>query len=146
MESASLATELLTVLRRHWGYSSFLPLQERIVASLMAGRDTCVIMPTGGGKSLCYQIPALCRPGTAIIISPLIALMDDQVAALRQVGVHAGGRLKGVTSTRWPATVGVAELQARMAIESAATAMARTRGVMRGEPQSASGPDPSRPR
>ena len=49
-----------------------------------------MLMPTGGGKSICYQVPALCRPGTAVIVSPLIALMDDQVAALRQVGVNAG--------------------------------------------------------
>ncbi len=57
---------------------------------VVAGGDALVLMPTGGGKSICYQVPALCRPGTAVIVSPLIALMDDQVAALRQVGVNAG--------------------------------------------------------
>ena len=57
---------------------------------MLAGGDALVLMPTGGGKSICYQVPALCRPGTALVVSPLIALMDDQVAALRQVGVAAG--------------------------------------------------------
>ena len=80
--------ELLAALRRHWGYDSFLPLQERIVRSLLAGHDSCVIMPTGGGKSLCYQLPAALSPGqTVVVISPLIALMQDQVAQLAQMGI-----------------------------------------------------------
>ncbi|MBV9655511.1 MAG: DNA helicase RecQ [Acetobacteraceae bacterium] len=78
------------VLRRVFGFASFRGLQEQAVAHVVAGGDALVLMPTGGGKSLCYQVPALCRPGTAIIVSPLIALMDDQVAALRQLGVAAG--------------------------------------------------------
>jgi ATP-dependent DNA helicase RecQ len=77
------------VLRRFWGYDSFRPLQERIIASLLAGRDTCVVMPTGGGKSLCYQLPALVSGGTTVVISPLIALMQDQVTQLTQMGVPA---------------------------------------------------------
>jgi ATP-dependent DNA helicase RecQ len=82
--------DLLTPLRRYWGYDAFRPLQERIVRSLLAGRDTCVVMPTGGGKSLCYQLPAAMSPGkTVIVISPLIALMQDQVAQLGQMGVSA---------------------------------------------------------
>ena len=90
MAAESTNAELLAVLRRHWGYASFLPLQERIVASLMAGRDTCVIMPTGGGKSLCYQLPAAMQAGrTVVVISPLIALMQDQVAQLEQMGLPA---------------------------------------------------------
>lgn len=90
MASESVNAELLAVLRRHWGYSSFLPLQERIVNSLLAGRDTCVIMPTGGGKSLCYQLPAAMQAGrTVVVISPLIALMQDQVAQLDQMGISA---------------------------------------------------------
>jgi ATP-dependent DNA helicase RecQ len=82
-------TDLLTPLRRYWGYSTFRPLQERIVRSLLAGRDTCVVMPTGGGKSLCYQLPAVVSGGTAVVISPLIALMQDQATQLAQMGIPA---------------------------------------------------------
>jgi ATP-dependent DNA helicase RecQ len=85
----SMETDLLTPLRRYWGYSTFRPLQERIVRSLLAGRDTCVVMPTGGGKSLCYQLPAVVSEGTAVVISPLIALMQDQATQLAQMGIPA---------------------------------------------------------
>ncbi len=78
------------VLRRVFGFPAFRGLQEAAIERVMAGGDALVLMPTGGGKSLCYQVPALCRPGMAIIVSPLIALMDDQVAALRQLGIAAG--------------------------------------------------------
>lgn len=81
--------DLLGPLQRYWGYSTFRPLQDRIVGSIVDGRDTCVIMPTGGGKSLCYQLPALVLGKTAIVISPLIALMQDQAAQLAQMGVPA---------------------------------------------------------
>jgi len=82
--------DLLSPLRRYWGYDAFRPLQERIVRSLLAGRDTCVVMPTGGGKSLCYQLPAAMSLGkTVVVISPLIALMEDQVAQLGQMGIPA---------------------------------------------------------
>lgn len=81
--------DLLTPLRRYWGYSSFRPLQERIVRSLLAGHDTCVVMPTGGGKSLCYQLPAVVSARTTVVISPLIALMQDQAAQLAQMGIPA---------------------------------------------------------
>jgi ATP-dependent DNA helicase RecQ len=82
-------TDLLTPLRRYWGYDSFRPLQERVVRSLIAGRDTCVVMPTGGGKSLCYQLPAVVSDRTVIVISPLIALMQDQATQLAQMGIPA---------------------------------------------------------
>ncbi len=78
------------VLRRVFGFPGFRGSQEAVIAHVMAGGDALVLMPTGGGKSVCYQVPALCRPGTAVIVSPLIALMDDQVAAMRQLGVAAG--------------------------------------------------------
>ena len=81
--------DLFALLRRYWGYSTFRPLQEKIVHSLVGGRDTCVVMPTGGGKSLCYQLPALLSGKTAIVISPLIALMQDQAAQLAQMGIPA---------------------------------------------------------
>jgi ATP-dependent DNA helicase RecQ len=84
------AASSLEVLHRVFGFPAFRGLQEQAVNHVIAGGDALVLMPTGGGKSLCYQIPALCRPGTTVVISPLIALMDDQVAALRQAGVTAG--------------------------------------------------------
>ncbi|MEF8724287.1 MAG: DNA helicase RecQ [Candidatus Accumulibacter delftensis] len=80
------ASELL---RRIFGYASFRGQQAEIVDELVGGGDALVLMPTGGGKSLCYQIPALLRPGVGVVVSPLIALMQDQVDALRQVGVNA---------------------------------------------------------
>ena len=87
--SVSPGDPLLGTLRRHWGYDSFRPLQERIVRSLLEGQDSCVVMPTGGGKSLCYQLPAVMLGRTAIVVSPLIALMQDQAAQLEQMGIPA---------------------------------------------------------
>ena len=81
---------VLELLKTHFGYDAFLPLQEEIVGSVMAGRDTFALMPTGGGKSLCYQLPALGLPGLTLVVSPLIALMKDQVDALEANGVPAG--------------------------------------------------------
>ncbi len=77
------------ILHSVFGFSAFRGDQEAVIRHVIAGGDALVLMPTGGGKSLCYQIPALCRPGMAVVVSPLIALMHNQVAALRQVGVAA---------------------------------------------------------
>ena len=77
------------LLREVYGYTDFRDTQEEVLAAALAGRDTLVIMPTGGGKSLCYQLPAIIQPGIGLVVSPLIALMQDQVGALRQLGVRA---------------------------------------------------------
>src|ERR1700730_19336644 len=87
--TTSPAPDLLATLHRYWGYETFRPLQERIVHSLLAGRDAAIIMPTGGGKSLCYQLPAVVSGQTVVVISPLIALMQDQAAQLAQMGIPA---------------------------------------------------------
>jgi len=81
--------EALRVLRQVFGYSDFRPVQRDVVATMLAGGNAFVLMPTGGGKSLCYQVPAIIREGTGIVVSPLIALMKDQVDALRHCGVRA---------------------------------------------------------
>ena len=76
-------------LRQTFGYSSFRSGQEQIVDALLSGRDALCVMPTGAGKSICFQIPALLLPGVALVISPLISLMKDQVASLNEAGVRA---------------------------------------------------------
>src|SRR5207248_2803310 len=83
-------SDAMQLLRRVFGYDSFRGAQQEIIDHVTGGGDALVLMPTGGGKSLCYQIPALVRPGVGVVISPLIALMQDQVDALRNVGVRAG--------------------------------------------------------
>src|ERR1700732_4564284 len=92
-----MEADLLIPLKRYWGYGSFRPLQERIVRSLLAGHDVCVVMPTGGGKSLCYQLPALVLGRTTVVISPLIALMQDQAAQLAQMGIPAAVLISSVS-------------------------------------------------
>jgi len=81
--------ELLCALKKHFGYDQFRPLQREIIEDVLAGRDVFVLMPTGGGKSLCFQLPALMRDGLTIVVSPLIALMKDQVDALQTSGIPA---------------------------------------------------------
>ena len=78
-----------TILQSVFGYENYRGQQQAIIEQLISGGDALVLMPTGGGKSLCYQIPALQRPGTGVVVSPLIALMQDQVSALRQAGIAA---------------------------------------------------------
>src|SRR5881394_4082941 len=80
---------LLDVISRHWGYNSFRPLQQEAMAASLERRDSLVVMPTGGGKSLCYQAPALLKDHVTVVVSPLISLMKDQVDGLRECGVPA---------------------------------------------------------
>jgi ATP-dependent DNA helicase RecQ len=103
--SSTLPTEaarlphLLAALERHWGYTSFRPRQQAIVESILAGRDVAAVMPTGGGKSLCYQLPAVAANRTAIVVSPLIALMRDQTAQLEQMGIPAAALNSSIESS-----------------------------------------------
>ena len=83
-------TEIEDVLHRYWGYSSFRPLQREAIEAVLQGRDSVVVLPTGGGKSLCFQVPAMVQPGLAVVVSPLISLMKDQVDTLVGNGVPAG--------------------------------------------------------
>ena len=81
--------DLAPTLKKHFGYDEFRPLQQKIINDALAGRDVLVLMPTGGGKSLCFQLPALTRDGLTIVVSPLISLMKDQVDALQTSGIPA---------------------------------------------------------
>jgi ATP-dependent DNA helicase RecQ len=83
------ASSLLPLLKQYFGFASFRPLQEQIIRDALAGKDVFALLPTGGGKSLCFQLPALARSGLVVVISPLIALMKDQVDGLRASGVPA---------------------------------------------------------
>ena len=79
----------LEALKKHFGHGGFLDGQDRVIEQIASGRDGLVVMPTGGGKSLCYQLPALCFEGVTLVVSPLIALMKDQVDALLSKGIPA---------------------------------------------------------
>ncbi len=84
-----MTSDLHQLLRQHWGYTEFRPKQEAIVRAILSGRDAAVVMPTGGGKSLCYQLPAVAMQRTCVVVSPLIALMQDQAASMHEIGVEA---------------------------------------------------------
>src|SRR3989441_12583295 len=95
---------LLALLKEHFGFDSFLPLQEEIISDALAGRDVFALLPTGGGKSLCFQLPSLLRDGLTVVVSPLIALMKDQVDALT---------VSGIPATFLNSTLGAEEARAR---------------------------------
>ena len=92
------------ILRRVFGHADFRGLQAGVVAEAMAGRSALAVLPTGGGKSVCYQVPALAKPGLALVVSPLIALMSDQVEALKQAGVAAARMDSGLDLAERDAT------------------------------------------
>ncbi len=89
--------DLNSILLKYWGFSSFRPLQEDIIRSVIDGQDTLALLPTGGGKSLCYQVPGVALEGLCIVVSPLIALMKDQVQALKEKGIKATGIYHGMS-------------------------------------------------
>ena len=92
------------ILKRYWGYESFRPAQEKVIESVAKGKDTLALMPTGGGKSICFQVPAMASEGICLVISPLIALMKDQVESLRRRGIGALSVHSGMT----PRSIGIA--------------------------------------
>src|SRR5215212_3750201 len=100
-----LPANLLAAVERHWGFASLRPLQEQAIRAALAGRDSLVVLPTGGGKSLCYQAPAVVRDGLTVVVSPLIALMKDQVDGLARIGVPAARLDSSMTMTERSLTV-----------------------------------------
>ena len=100
------------LLKQHFGYDKYLPLQEEIISTVLKGKDALALMPTGGGKSLCYQLPAMRLEGLTLVVSPLIALMKDQVDALKAHGIPAAL----INSTLPYAEIGRVQRQAQQGI------------------------------
>ena len=93
------------ILEKYWGYKSFRPMQEQIINSALSGKDTLALMPTGGGKSICFQVPAMAREGMCLVVSPLIALIKDQVQNLQEKGIRALAVYSGMTYTQIDTTL-----------------------------------------
>ena len=101
-------SEKYEVLKRYFGYDSFREGQEILIDGILDGRDVLGIMPTGSGKSLCYQVPALILPGITLVVSPLISLMKDQVSTLNQAGIHAAFLNSSLSAAQYRKALGFA--------------------------------------
>jgi ATP-dependent DNA helicase RecQ len=94
-----VAKSIHQLLKSHWGFDSFRSKQQDIIESVLAGKDTLALLPTGGGKSVCFQIPGLYLGGCTLVVSPLIALMKDQVRQLKKLGINADCLVSGMSKT-----------------------------------------------
>src|SRR5438132_14099247 len=100
--------QIRQILKQYWGYDTFRPLQEEIITSILKGKDTLALLPTGGGKSICFQVPALAKEGLCLVVSPLIALMKDQVENLRKKSITAFAIYSGMSRKEVITTLKVA--------------------------------------
>ncbi len=125
----ALSSDPDAILRTVFGYKAFRPLQKEIIDAVLAGRDTMAVLPTGGGKSLCYQVPALARPGVAVVVSPLIALMRDQVAFLRELGVGTAVLNSSLAPEEYERNAGMVRSGAAKLVYAAPETLAGGRGM-----------------